>query len=157
MGYTGATPEAIEDAIIGKLEADPTLSGYVKTVDRLPWDRLEELEKLVYNYPALLVSYSGGDDLTDQTAVLDHVGVFSVVCVDRNLRTPSAAATGGTQSEKGVYDLLKDVLNALHFEELAVDGFISMKSLGADPVAADDRVIVFARDFEVRWRLQYTP
>jgi len=152
MSYTGYSIEEIEDAIIATLKGDATLHNYVKTFDRLPWERADEAEKLVKLYPALLVAYTGGSDESKVTNTVDHTGKFSVWCSARNLRSPSAAATGPVAGEKGVYDLLHDVLGCLHFSNLGLDIFWC-RSLRVRPLAASPRITIFAREFEVRWRL----
>jgi len=151
MTYSGYTIEQIEDAIIDTLKADGTLASYVKTFDRLPWERADEAEALVKRYPALLVAYAGGDDDSGLTAVCDHKGRFAVWCCARNLRSPSAAARGPAAGEKGVYDLLNDVLSCLHFSSLGLD-IIRCLSKRVVPLAASPRVAIFSREFEVWWR-----
>jgi len=152
MSFTGYTIEQIEDAIIDTLKADTALSAYVKTFDRLPWERADEVEKLVALYPALLVAYMGGTDDSNVVSVTDHSGAFGVWCCHKNLRSPSAAARGPVTGEKGVYDLLHDVLSCLHFSGLGLD-IISCISKRVEPLAASPKVTIFSREFEVRWRL----
>ena len=155
MVYTGYTVEAIEDAIVTTLQNDATLSAYVKTFDRLPWDRVDELEKLVKQYPALLVAYAGGTDDSGNYGVSDHSGKFAVWCCGRNLRSPSAAARGPVSGEKGVYDLLDDVISCLHFSNLGLNINLC-RSVRVLPLAASPRVSIFSREFEVIWRLTYS-
>jgi phage gp37-like protein len=154
MSYNGYTIEEIEDAIISTLKADATLSDYVKVFDHLPWGRADEAEKLVKQYPAVLVAYAGGSDDSKNLNVDDHAGRFAVWCCARNLRSPSAAARGPVSGEKGVYDLLKDVLSCLHFSKLGLD-IISCISVRVLPLAASPRVAIFSREFEVKWRYMY--
>gem|GEM_PF-305432 len=155
MAYSGYTIEQIEDAIVAALEADGTLSGYVKTFDRLPWERSDEVEKLIRRYPALLVTYAGGDDDNAVNAVCDHRGRFSVWCCAKNLRSPSAAARGPVSGEKGVYDLIHDTLSCLNFVDLGTS-ILSCTGAKVQPLAASPRVTVFACEFEVVWRRYYT-
>jgi phage gp37-like protein len=156
MGYTGYSIEEIEDALVSTLKNDTTLSAYVKIFDRLPWERATEAEKLVKQYPALLVAYAGGKDDTDNFNVCDHMGRFAVWCAARNLRTPSAALTGPETGEKGVYDLLKDVLSCLNYSNLGLD-ISYCKAVRVLALAASPRVAIFSREFEVSWRYSYAP
>lgn len=155
MSYAGYTVEQIEDAIITTLSGDATLAEYVKTFDRLPWERGDEVEKLVRQYPALLVAYAGGDDDSDIYSVTDHRGRFAVWCCARNMRSSSAALRGPAGGEKGVYDLLKDVLSCLQFSTLGLT-IHWCKSVRVVPLAASPRVAIFSREFEVAWRYTYS-
>lgn len=152
MSYTGYTVEEIEQAILDTLKADPTLIDYVRTFDYLLWERADEMERQVKNYPALLVAYMGGSDEGSVYSVLDHAGRFVVCCCARNLRGPTAAAHGSEQGEIGVYDLLNDVLSCLQFSELGLE-IISCQSVRIIPLAATASLAIFGREFEVRWRL----
>ena len=154
MAYGGYTIEEVEDAILATLSADATLSGYVRTFDRLPWERAGEIGRLVKRYPAVLVAYAGGEDSSGNFGVCDHAGRFVVWCAARNLRSPGAAAAGVTASEKGVYEMLDDVLSALHFSGLGID-VISCVSRRVVPLAASPGVTIFSREFEITWRLTY--
>jgi len=158
MGYTGYTVEEIEDAVITTLSGNETLAGYVRTFERLPWQRADEVERLVKQYPALLVTYAGGLDDTGNFNVCDHRGKFAVWCCGRNLRSPSAAARGPVTGEKGVYDLLADVLCCLNYSGLGLTSpeIILCKSVRVLPLAASPRIAIFSREFEVRWRYMYS-
>ena len=154
MGYTGYTIEEIEAGIIATLEAYEPLN-YVRTFDRLPWHRADELEKLVKRYPATLVAYIRGADFTGNVSVCDHTGVFGVLCCGKNLRSPSAALTGPEASEKGVYDMLDDVLSCLNYSDLGLN-IMYCKSLRIVPLAASPSIGIFSREFEIKWRLTAT-
>jgi len=152
MSYSGYTVEEIEDAIVTTLKADTTLDNYVRTIDRLPWERAEELDRLVKLYPALLVAYSGGSDDNSASDIIHHVGRFVVLCCAKNLRSPSSALRGPESGEKGVYDLLHDVLSCLHLSTLDLD-IVLCESVRVTPVAASARLAVFSREFEITWGL----
>ena len=154
MTYTGYTVEEIEDGIVETLEADSTLSGYVKTFERMPWDRIGELEKILKQYPAIVVAYAGGEDDTDNYNVCDHAGRFAVLCAHKSVRSPSAAARGPVEGEKGVFDMLGDVLSCLNFSGLGLD-IIRCRSLRVRAVAATPSLTIFSREFEVTWRYTY--
>ena len=153
LAYRGYSIEEIEDAIVAALEASARLN-YVKTVERMPWDRINDLERFLARYPAIVVAYQGGTDNNDNYAVSDHRGEFSILCAHKNVRSPSAAARGITTAEKGVFDMLKDVTNALNFSSLGLD-IIACKTLGIRPIAATESMTVFSRDIEVTWRMVY--
>jgi len=155
MGYTGYSIESIEDAIVSTLSNNATLKAYVKTFERMPWDNLDELVKLLRQYPAIVVSYSGGDDDTGNFNVMDHSGRFAVMCAHKNVRSPSAAARGPVTGEKGVYDMLKDVLAALNFSTLGLT-ILLCRSLRVRRVAATKSLTIFSREFEVKWRMTYS-
>ncbi len=155
MGYTGYSIEEIEDAIVSTLENDATLAGYVKTFSRLPWNMINELEKILKKYPALVVAYRGGTDNNDNYAVSDHAGLFAILCSNKNVRSPSAASRGITAGEKGIYDMLKDVLNALNFSTLGLD-IIRCKTMGIRVISATDNLTIFSREVEVTWRYTNT-
>jgi phage gp37-like protein len=155
MGYTGYSIEEIEDAIVTKLSEDTTLKTYIKTFERMPWENLDDLEKLLRQYPAIVVSYAGGEDDTGSFSVLDHAGRFAVMCAHKNFRSSSAAARGLITGEKGVYDMLNDVLSALNFTNLGLD-IISCRSLRIRRVAATNNLTIFSREFEIKWRYTYT-
>ena len=153
MTYTGYDIEDIEDAMVSTLSADETLSAYVRTFERMPWEDIEALEKLLKNYPAIVVAYRGGDDDNSSYGVCDQVGKFAVLCAHKSVKSPSTAARGrGTA--KGVYAMLKDVLKCLNYSNLGLD-IISCLSSGVRVVAVSTTLTVFAREFTVTWRLTY--
>lgn len=152
MSLSGYRIEQIEDAILDVLKADPALAAYVKTFDRLPWDRADEIEKLVLNYPAVLAAFVGQDDDSGKSDALFQTGTFAVWCCARNLRSPSAASRGEVAGEAGAYDLLDDVANALHHSGLGLDAtLLDCRSIRVEPLAATARLVVFSREFEVEW------
>lgn len=151
MGYDGYSIEDIEDAIVATMQNDSALSAYVKTFKTMPWDRISELKNILKRYPAIVVAYRGGSDNNDNMAVSDHAGLFAVLCANKNVRSPSAAARGITAGEKGVFDMLKDVLSALNFSTLGLD-IIRCKTMGIRPVAATESLTIFSREVEVTWR-----
>lgn len=155
MTYSGYTIEQIEDGIVDTLKDDSTLAGYVKTFERMPWDRIADLEKILKRYPAIVVAYSGGQDNNDNYAVCDHAGTFAVLCAHKNVRSPSAAARGPVSGEKGVYDMLSDVLSCLNFSTLGLS-IIRCKSVGVKAVAATPSITIFSREFEVTWRYTHS-
>jgi phage gp37-like protein len=154
MGYTGYSVEEIEDALVSTLQANETLDGYVKTFEKMPWNRIADLKKYLKQYPAIIVAYRGGNDDTGNFSVMDHAGLFAVMCAHQNVRSPSAAASGPVSGEKGVYDMLNDVLNVLNFSKLGLD-IIMCKAKGVRAVAATQSLTIFSRDFEVTWRYVY--
>ena len=153
MSYSGHTVEDIEDAIVSTLKADTILDNYVRTIDRLPWERADELDKLVKLYPALLVAYAGGKDDSSTSDIVYHVGRFVVLCCAKNLRSPSAALRGPESGEKGVYDLLQDVMNCLHLSTLGGLNILLCESVRVVPLAASTRLSIFSREFEITWGL----
>lgn len=155
MTYTGYSIEEIEDAMVSTLQADETLAGYVKTFERIPWDRITELEKILKRYPAIIVAYAGGDDDNDIYNVCDHRGRFAVFCAHKNVRSPSAAARGPVSGEKGVYDMLEDVLSVLNYSNLGLD-IIACISKRVRAVAATQSLTIFSREFEVTWRYDFS-
>ncbi len=151
MSYSGYTIEDIEDAVIETLKIDTALSRYVRIFDHLTWNKLDELGKLVKQYPALLVAYSGGNDDNRNISVTDHAGLFIVLCCTQNLRSSSAAARS-EDGREGVYDLIQDVFSCLHFSDLGLS-IISCVSRDVRPLAASAGLAIFSREFEVKWRL----
>jgi phage gp37-like protein len=153
--YTGYSIEEIEDAIMSTLAADKTLAGYVKTFERMPWDRINELSNILKQYPAIVVVYKGGSDNNNIYSVCDHAGVFAVLCAHKNVRSPSAAASGPVSGEKGVYAMLGDVLSALNFSKIGLD-IISCISIGVRAVGATQSLTIFSREFEIIWRFTHS-
>ena len=151
MSYTGYSIEDIEDAILKTLQDDATLAAYVKTFERMPWDNITELAKILKQYPAIVVTYKGGVDDNNIYSVCDHTGVFAILAANKNVRSPSAAARGPVDGEKGAYDMLTDVLSALNFSKLGLD-IISCISKGVRLVGATESMTIFSREFEVIWR-----
>jgi len=154
MAYTGYSIEEIEDAMVSTVQNDETLSGYIKIFERMPWDRIMDLEKILKQYPAIIVAYRGGND-NNKYPVCDHAGVFAVLCAHKNVRSPSAAARGPVSGEKGVYDMLGDVFSALQFSNLGLS-IISCISKGVRAVSATQSLTIFSREFEVTWRYTYS-
>jgi phage gp37-like protein len=152
MALFGYRIEQIEDAILDALKADSTLAAYVRTFDRLPWDRADEIDKLVLNYPAVLVAYVGQTDDSGASDALFQTGTFAVWCCARNLRSPSAASRGEVAGEAGAYDLLDDVAHALHHSGLGLDDTVlDCRSMRVEPLAASARMVVFSRELEIEW------
>ena len=155
MGYTGYSIEDIEDAILTTLQEDKTLAAYIKTFERMPWDNITELGKILKQYPAIVVTYKGGVDDNDIYSVCDHAGVFAVLCAHKNVRSPSAAANGPVSGEKGVYAMLGDVLSALNFSKIGLD-ISSCISKGVRAVGATQSLTIFSREFEIIWRFTHS-
>jgi phage gp37-like protein len=150
MPYAGYSIEEIEAAMVATLRDDPTLASYVRTFDRLPWERVDELEKLVKLYPAVLAAYAGGDDSDSVAGATDHNGRFIVLCCARNIRSP-AAPLSGEGGGKGIYDMLEDVFDCLNHATLGLD-IDDCQSLRVVPLVASAQVVVFSREFSVEWR-----
>jgi phage gp37-like protein len=153
MSYTGYTVEDIEDAIIATLKADATLAAYVRTFERMPWENIAELERLLKNYPAIVVAYQGGADDNDTYGVCGQGARFSLLCANQSVRAISSAARLAGMTN-GVYGMLKDVLECLNFSSLGLD-IISCISTGVRVVAVTPSLTIFSRDFTVTWRLVY--
>lgn len=154
MSYTGYTIETIEDAVINTLKTDTTLSRYVRVFDLLPWDRVDELGKLVKQYPALLVAYSGGVDNRPVTNAVYHAGQFIILCCTKNLRSSSAAARS-EDGREGVYDLLHDVFLCLQDSALGLSdpAIFNCQSSRVQALAASPGMAIFSREFEIEWSL----
>jgi len=150
MAYSGYSIGEIEAAVLETLQADPTLASYVRTFDRLPWERVDELKKLVKLYPGVLVAYAGGDDEDNVAGATDHAGRFVVLCCARNLRS-AAAALSGEGGEKSIYDLLEDVFGCLQHSTLGIE-IDDCRSLRVTPLVASPEIVIFSREFEIEWR-----
>lgn len=142
----GYTVTQIEEAIINTIKNDGNISAYIRTVDRMPIEDRALVKKLIFNYPAMIVMYAGGNDLANYSA-LDHTGKFTIWCVDKSVRKISDASVG-------VYQMLNDVLNALHDTKLGLQDVISVISTGTSFEDADEKITIYSRDFEIKWRYQ---
>ncbi|MCE5334267.1 MAG: DUF1834 family protein [Desulfobacteraceae bacterium] len=102
----------IEDAIIGRLSTSlPYLRTCRSLSGFLPRDEaaLEETAPLT---PAAFLVYKRGAYSQQLSGALDRDMVFGVIVAVRNLKGDSAVRHGAA-GEKGVYDVLEDVLNSL--------------------------------------------
>lgn len=144
--------DEIEDAILGTLRADAALASYVRTFLAVPSLREDVLEKLALAFPAVGVLAERGTYDYSMNGIQDEMGLFLVLCLNRNLRSPMAALRGGTAAEKGVWDTLEDCRRAV----LALP---SLGLEGVDCLARERRLLFAGENFaaavlevEARWR-----
>lgn len=99
----------IEDAIISRLRAQLT---YLRTCESLGDFLLSEAEDLTKLFPAVYVAYEGGEYNHEVSGMQDRRMTFSVIVMVKSLRGQEEARHG-QGSEKGAYEVLDDVREAL--------------------------------------------
>lgn len=95
-----------EDAVLQALQADPTLTSEVKTWMAMPAMDEETLARLVRQYPAVGVVSPDGEYDYKTGSVQNETATILVLCIHRNLRSPTAALRGGADGEVGAWELL---------------------------------------------------
>lgn len=143
---TGYTVTQIEDAVITVLKNDVNISTYIKTVDRMPVENKILVNKLIFQYPAILVIYAGGTDNTEIYPVITHTGKFTLWCVDKSTRKISSASVG-------VYQMLNDVQSALFGNKLGLNIIDTMVN-GSNFINAEEKITIYAKDFDIIWRYE---
>lgn len=147
------TVTEIEDALLETLEADKTLSGYVKTFTILPALDEDTLSRLILQFPAVGVVSTSGNYSYMTSNVQQETGDFSLICFNRNLRSPLSSVTGA-EGEYGVWDMID------HCRAAILPGSIGTEALNVMDCLAKRRVLLFAGakwaaaalEIEVKWR-----
>lgn len=114
----------IEDAIVSALAGDSVVVTYAGHVGG--WaGQVDTARKtgVVLKYPAILVVYVGGPIAPKGAFRFAQKARFQVTLLARNLRSPAsgAARSASAASEKGIYDMLPDVLRILSGQDLGQD------------------------------------
>jgi phage gp37-like protein len=95
-----------ENAVLGALQADPTLASMVKTWMAMPAMDEETLARLVRQYPAVGVISPDGEYDYRTGSIQNETATILVLCIHRNLRSPTAALRGGAEGETGAWEIL---------------------------------------------------
>lgn len=143
--------DEIEDAILATLQADETLAGYVKAFIPVPSLDPDDLEKIIRQFPTIgVISPRGSYDYSISN-VQDEDGLFSVLCFNRNLRSPVAAMRGGAAGEKGLWHLVDDCRAAFKSGPLATIDALATP-LRRQLLFAGSKWAAASLEVQVRWR-----
>lgn len=102
----------IEDAILTTLQAVTALDG-VRTWKVFADTRESTWKSLILRYPAIGVVSTRATYDHSMPTVQDEHARFLVICIARNLRSPSNALRGDDAGELGVWDMVDAVRAAL--------------------------------------------
>lgn len=115
----------IEDAILATLRGDSDLAAYIKAFVPLPSLKQEALKKVVHMFPSIGIISTSGRYEQGIGGRITETGKFSVICFNRNVRSPTAALRGvdldGSAADaKGVWDMVEDCRDALLLSNLGL-------------------------------------
>lgn len=129
--------DAIEDALVAALAADPTIHAYAGTVASFQGeiDRARA-SGVAIKYPILMVGYAGGPTRPFGGFRFAATLRWQVTVACQNLRSPGAARKAPTATEKGAYDVIRDVLRVLSGQTLGLE-IGELKPTGVEPVESD--------------------
>lgn len=147
------TVESIEDAILKTLKQDQKLASYVKRFMILPDLSEDYIARLVKSFPTIaVVGYEGyWKEIT--TVYQDETGLFAVLCVNKNLRSPEAAIRRGKHAEVGLYDIVEDVRRTLSkHNAVQVQGVIDCCPKRRKLLRADGALAIYSVEVEISWR-----
>lgn len=126
--------DEIEQALIDAINADATISGYIKSnqVHILSERTLNfESGQLVVVPPAILIFYAGGahESLEATKTLYRHRGRYFLIAAAQNLRGAKEAKLGGVGSEKGAYDVIEDLRLLFAGKELSLPSSTGVKPI----------------------------
>jgi len=115
----------IEDAILATLRGNAILADYVKTFVSLPSLRQEGIKNIIRQFPSIGIISTSGKYEQGIGGMLTETGKFSVICFNRNVRSPEAALRGvdlaaPAADAKGLWDMVEDCRNALLLSDLGL-------------------------------------
>ena len=114
----------IEDAILATLRGNAILADYVKTFVSLPSLRQEGIKNIIRQFPSIGIISTSGKYEQGIGGMLTETGRFSVICFNRNVRSPEAALRGvdleAPADAKGLWDMVEDCRNALLLSDLGL-------------------------------------
>lgn len=114
----------IEQAMMELVANDSTIRGYKKTVATLSQRNLKD-DRLVAVHPAFLF-YLEETRLAARTPnTYNYPMVFTILCLQKNLRGPEAEKFGGLPGEVGIYQMLADLKRVLAGARLDIPGVSS--------------------------------
>ncbi|MCE5335253.1 MAG: DUF1834 family protein [Desulfobacteraceae bacterium] len=144
--------DEIEDAILATLQADATLSGYVRQFLVMPSLDEERLKTLLTQFPAIGVIAQSGDYSYAMSAAQDETGTFAILCFNRNLRSPVAALRSGAGGEKGIWEIVEDCRRAILANPAL--GLTGVDCLGKrrQLIFAGESFATASLEVEARWR-----
>ncbi len=144
----GILIKTIEDLVLTALDAAP-LNTYCKTFERYDGQfSVDDIKSLKSNLPACFVAYTG-DRLLENTALTRYtveMGV-SVIVAAKNLRGKFQAKT----SDAGVYQMLEDVKNLLHLNNLNDPNVVGLVLQRRTPLVNTESLAVFGMDFNLQF------
>lgn len=146
----------IENAIIARIQAAQDASGdaglgyKLKKLDTYGGEFSDGIERVVRDFPAVLVAYSGGPLHREFGRSYEMKGTFGVICCATSLRNERAARHGATGAV-GSYQLIMDMLALLAGQKLGLD-IAPLKPVTIRPLINDKAgtqlASVYAIDFE---------
>jgi len=124
------TLEAIEDAVVAALAADPIVAAYARDVRSFQGTLEQALEERSFLDPAFLVIVNGGE--FEPMGHLQHeVQIeLGVMVRSTNLRGDKYQRAPSSASEIGTYQMVQDALRVLTLEDLGLDGLSELQPQG---------------------------
>lgn len=128
--------EAIEDAIVAALVADPTIAAYVADVAPFQGTLEQAIQETAFRDPAMLVLFAGFDadafGQADEQLDLE----WHVIVRGRNLRSNAARQAPAATGEVGTYQMVQDALRVLAGREFELDGLGALSAAGCELLTA---------------------
>jgi len=131
--------ENVEDAIVAALANDASIKAFAKTVTSFQGELTRaRAASVAIQLPAVLVGYAGGPTQTFGAWSFQSKTRWQVTVACENFRSASSPRKG---TEKGAYDLIKDVLRVLSGQTLGLD-IGELKPISVEPNDKEERTTV---------------
>ena len=140
--------DEIEDAILGTLQADSELSSYVKIFVAIPTLDEKTLESTIANYPAIGVLSSRSTYDYATSGIQTETAVVSILCFNRNLRSPTAA----TRGERGLWAMVDDCNRVVRSGGIVGVNVLDWIARRRELIYSGERFSCAALEVEVKWR-----
>lgn len=150
----------IEDAIIARIKAAEQVLGYtLRKVDTYGGDFDDGLERLVRDFPAVLVAYKGFEPLKTTHSLMTVKAKWAVICCALSLRN-EAASRKGSLSGVGSYQLTKDMIDVLMGQTLGLK-ITPIMPTGVTPLvnnkAGSQLASIYGLDIETTFTIDIVP
>lgn len=150
----------IEDAIITRIRAAEQVLGYkLKKVDTYGGDFDDGLERLVRDFPAVLVAYKGFVPLKKTHSLMTVTAKWALICCALSLRN-EAASRRGSLTGVGSYQLTKDMISILMGQTFGLP-ITAIMPTGVTPLinnkAGTQLASIYGLDIETTFTIDIVP
>jgi phage gp37-like protein len=141
----------IEDAILATLQSDGTLSSYVRLFTPINLLTEKSIKEIITATPAIGVMSAGGNYDYRMSNLTQDTGIFTILCINKNLRTKVASLHGSEDGEKGAWSMLEDCRLALVDSKLGLS-IIDCLPIRRRIVLATETWAIVSLEVEIKWR-----
>lgn len=136
--------KTIEDAIISELK---TSVPYLKAVETYAGQLDRDIASLPVRFPAAFVAYEGSNFSAGDLGSSGHEScTFSIFVCARDLRGRGETLKGAAPGDKGAYDAVNDIVEALEYKSLGLN-IEPLKPMRASLLFAGAEVVAYSLAF----------